>query len=148
LKGRPVRVNQAENEPGADRGPRREGSFGQERSSGERKSYGERKSFGERKPFGEKSFGERKSFGEKSFGERKSFSDRKPSDRGDKKPFGKPFGEKKTYTDKPPRRSAPATENVGKGFGAKKSSEEGGDWKNLMNEPASDRKKKFGKKKW
>jgi ATP-dependent RNA helicase DeaD len=134
LKGRPVRVNQAENEGGGrddrERSPRRE-SFDREK-----KSFG-----GERKPFGEKrSFGEKKSFGErKSFGEKKSFGDRKSF--GEKSSFGK-----KSFGDKKPTRRSDESENVGRGFGK---ADKKDDWKNLMNEPASsDRKKKFGKKKF
>lgn len=126
LKGRAVRVNQAENETGGrddrERSPRREGNFERERPARreggfERKSFGgERKSFGEKKSFG--------SFGKKSFGEKSSFG-------------------KKSFGDKPQRRSSDS-ENVGKGFGKPDKKD---DWKNLMNEPASsDRKKKFKKK--
>jgi ATP-dependent RNA helicase DeaD len=146
-RGRPVRVNQAENEGSFEQRPRSEGSFGggERRERSERSFGGERKSFGDRKPYEKKSFGEgsssfgdRKPYEKKSFGESKSFSDRKPY-------------EKKSFGDKPSRRSSPPSENVGKGFGApdKKEKGDGGDWKNLMNEPTqADRKKKFGKKKW
>lgn len=123
-RGRPVRVNQAENEPrdrdDRERAPRREGGFGGERSfGGERRSFGERKSFGDRKPYEKKSFGSEKSFGKKSFD-----------------------------SDRPKRRSAPS-ENVGRGFGKPDKVDRGeGDWKKLMDEGGSDRKKKFGKKKF
>jgi ATP-dependent RNA helicase DeaD len=134
-RGRPVRVNQAENESGAGGSH----SFG----SGEERSFGgERKSFGDRKPYERKSFGGSSSSGDRKPYKRKSFGDSSSS--SDRKPY-----EKKTFADKPSRRSTPPTENVGKGFG-KPDKPEGGDWKNLMNEAPTqaDRKKKFGKKKW
>lgn len=147
-KGRPVRVNQAENESvgGGDRESRPRREFGGGERS-ERSFGGERKSFGDRKPFEKKSFGDRKPYEKKSFG---SSSD-KPYE---KKSFGsssdRPY-EKKSFgsSDRPQRRSAPVTENPGKGFGKPDKADrgDGGDWKNLMNE-GTDRKKKFGKKKF
>jgi ATP-dependent RNA helicase DeaD len=147
-KGRPVRVNQAENESGGggdrERPARREGGFG----GGERSFGGERKSFGDRKPYEKKSFG---SSSDRPY-EKKSFGDRKPYE---KKSFGsssdKPY-EKKSFgssADRPQRRSS-VSENPGKGFGKPDKVDrggDGGDWKKLMDE-GSDRKKKFGKKKF
>ncbi|MEO5643219.1 MAG: DEAD/DEAH box helicase [Bacteroidia bacterium] len=133
-KGRPVRVNQAENESGGggdrESRPRREGGFG----GGERSFGGERKSFGDRKPYEKKSYG---SSSDKPY-ERKSFGDRKPFE---KKSFG-------SSADRPQRRSAPVSETPGKGFGKPDKADRGeGDWKSLIND-GSDRKKKFGKKKF
>ena len=122
-RGRPVRVNQAENESGEDRGPRSFGG-GEERSfGGERKSFGDRKpyekkSFGDRKPYERKSFGEgsssseRKPYERKSFGEGSSSSEHKPYERksfgegsssGERKPYEKKsFGESKSFGDRKP----------------------------------------------
>ncbi len=127
-RGRPVRVNQAENESGAGGshsfGSGEERSFGGERKSfGDRKPY-ERKSFGgssssgDRKPYERKSFGdssssgERKPYERKSFGDSSSSGDRKPYERksfgdssssGERKPYErKSFGDSSSSSDRKP----------------------------------------------
>lgn len=135
FQGREVRVNQAENATGGsgERGWKKDASSFEERSTFSKKPYGDKSSFGK------KSFGSDKSYGKKS-----SDSYRNGKSREDENPGrgfgaarpGKSFGSKKTFGKK-------------SGDDKPKSSGDGGDWKNLMNEPAtSDRKKKFGKKKW
>lgn len=138
FQGRDIRVNQAENATsgGESRGWKKDPSDFEERP---------RKSFGDKPSFGKKSYGEKSSFGKKSFGEKSSFSKKQSS-----------FGKKSSFREE---------ENPGKGFGAPKpgksfgskkrfsddkpKSSDDGSWKSLMDEPGSDRKKKFGKKsKW
>lgn len=151
IQGREVRVNVSETAGGGrrdrgDRGERGEGRASFDKPYGEKKSYGGRKSFGSR----ESSRGEKKSFG-KSYGS-------KDSSRGEKKSYGKSYGEKsRGYGDRPKTfggKSGKAdfgSKDSSRGAGKKKSSNDvyGGDWKSLLgDEGGSDRKKKFGKKKW
>lgn len=131
FQGRDIRVNQAENAGESTGGGwKKDPSAFEERKSYSKKSYDDkpRKSFGDKPSYGKSSFG-KKSFGDKP---RKSYDENPGRGFGASKP-GKSFGStKKSYGDKPV-----------------KSSSEGGDWKSLISsEPASDRKKKFGKKKW
>ncbi|MBI3511998.1 MAG: DEAD/DEAH box helicase [Bacteroidetes bacterium] len=177
FQGRKIRVNQAENggterrDDSGENGERR--SYGERRNYGERKSYGEKRSYGgERKSYGEKrSYGDRenRNFGEKkSYGEKRSYGDHENRNFGEKKSYGEKrsygdrenrgFEEKKSYGGKTDSGTSSRNKygkksedvNPGKGFGHKEEKEHGADeWKKLMkDEPVTDRKKKFGKKKW
>lgn len=142
VNGREVRVNVSENPGGGGGGKRRRDYDDREEGRGERKPFG--RSFGSK----DSSRGDKKSFGKRdSFGSKKSF--------GEKKSFGKPYGDKPRSNDDRPRTFGGKTgkPDFGSERKPKKATNEhynGGDWKSLLgdNEGGSDRKSKFGKKKW
>lgn len=131
FQGRDIRVNQAENATESTGGGwKKDPSAFEEKRSYSKKSYDDkpRKSYGDKPSYGKSSFG-KKTFGDKP---RSSYNENPGKGFGASKP-GKAFGSKKSYGDKPGKSSEGQT---------------GGDWKSLINEPSTDRKKKFGKKKW